>query len=973
MKVSIRWALILGFLIVIWGTYGITTTSLYVSSEKVLNQHAHDIMQNIADLVIEQSSNHLAHAHGAAVLTRRLIGANVVSASQNRLHLLERYFYDQLAIYPHFAGIYLGRPNGDFFYVSRNAERTPKGYRTKIITHHDGIRKTRLIWRNQNLKAVADETDPADAYDPRIRPWYKKARAEKQIVWTDPYIFYTSQKPGITIAGPIYGQSGDLEGIVGVDLEIDQLSSFIASLNIGKNGRAFMFNRNGDVIAFPDLKKIRIQSDSTQNGFRLVKIQELDDILCRKTFLAAQLKFGSNDRFIMERPAYARFEHDGRYHRSMLIPFATKQWPWIIGVHLPEDDYLGALKQNRRHNILVTLAISVFATILGLFLSRSIIRPISNLEKEARAVKNDQLDARFKITSQYKEIQETAEAFIRMKTAIRKSRKKYQGIFENIQDIYYEVTLEGKVLEISPSVEKITGFRRDEFIGKNINDFYVEPSARERFIAKIMADGKVSDYEVLLEADGRQVYFALNSVLVVDDQNQQYKIIGSMRDISTRKQAEEMMHNHRERLEELVEQRTEDLTAANAKLLKEIEQRQATESALREKEEKYRNILENIEEGYFETDLSGNFTFVNKASAKILGWTREELVGMNNRDYSDPRSAQKIYQTFNDVYRTGKPRDVTEFKVIRKDNQERSLEISISLMHDGNQQAIGFRGIGRDVTDRIRAVADRKKLEEQLQQSQRLEAIGTLAGGIAHDFNNLLMGIQGNVSLMLLEYDQNKPQHEKLKNIENCVKSGARLTKLLLGYARGGKYVVTPTNVNELIQETAHMFGRTRKEISITETYQEDLWTVEVDKGQIEQVLINLYLNAWHAMANGGELSLQTANSNLDRRFTAAFEAKPGRYVKISIADTGVGIGEAIRHRIFEPFFTTKEIGHGTGLGLASAYGIIRNHDGIIHFDSKVGQGTTFYIFLPASDKPVTTQTIRSANHNHHMLLEDKS
>ncbi|MDJ0830612.1 MAG: ATP-binding protein, partial [Desulfobacterales bacterium] len=155
--------------------------------------------------------------------------------------------------------------------------------------------------------------------------------------------------------------------------------------------------------------------------------------------------------------------------------------------------------------------------------------------------------------------------------------------------------------------------------------------------------------------------------------------------------------------------------------------------------------------------------------------------------------------------------------------------------------------------------------------------------------------------------------------------------------------------------------------------YQGDLWTVEVDKGQIEQVLINLYLNAWHAMANGGELSLQTANINLDRRFTAAFEAKPGRYVKISIADTGVGIGEAIRHRIFEPFFTTKEIGHGTGLGLASAYGIIRNHDGIIHFDSKVGQGTTFYIFLPASDKPVTTQTIRSANHNHHMLLEDKS
>ena len=330
---------------------------------------------------------------------------------------------------------------------------------------------------------------------------------------------------------------------------------------------------------------------------------------------------------------------------------------------------------------------------------------------------------------------------------------------------------------------------------------------------------------------------------------------------------------------------------------------------------------------------------------------------MNNRDYSDPRSAQKIYQTFNDVYRTGKPRDVTEFKVIRKDNQERSLEISISLMHDGNQQAIGFRGIGRDVTDRIRAVADRKKLEEQLQQSQRLEAIGTLAGGIAHDFNNLLMGIQGKVSLMLLEYDQNKPQHEKLKNIENCVKSGARLTKLLLGYARGGKYVVTPTNVNELIQETAHMFGRTRKEISITETYQEDLWTVEVDKGQIEQVLMNLYLNAWQAMGHRGTIQVKTENAVLDASFVRPHEAVPGKYVGVSIEDTGRGMDKETQNRVFEPFFTTKSMGNGTGMGLASAFGILKNHNGIIHFTSTLGKGTTFYIYLPASDLPAENDT----------------
>ena len=234
-----------------------------------------------------------------------------------------------------------------------------------------------------------------------------------------------------------------------------------------------------------------------------------------------------------------------------------------------------------------------------------------------------------------------------------------------------------------------------------------------------------------------------------------------------------------------------------------------------------------------------------------------------------------------------------------------------------------------------------------------MEAIGTLAGGIAHDFNNLLMGIQGRTSLMLMNIDSSHPNYVHFKEIEDIVKRGADLTKQLLGFARGGKYEVKPTDINNLISKSSDMFARTKKEISVYGKYQEGIWTVEVDKGQIEQVLLNLYVNAWQAMPGGGELYLRTENITLDKSYVKPFDIKPGRYVKISISDTGIGMDEATRQRIFEPFFTTKEMGRGTGLGLASAYGIIKNHEGFINVYSEQGQGTTFNIYLPASDKEI--------------------
>ena len=249
---------------------------------------------------------------------------------------------------------------------------------------------------------------------------------------------------------------------------------------------------------------------------------------------------------------------------------------------------------------------------------------------------------------------------------------------------------------------------------------------------------------------------------------------------------------------------------------------------------------------------------------------------------------------------------------------------------------------------------EQEKLKEQLTQAEKLEAIGTLAGGIAHDFNNLLMGIQGYTSLMLLDIDSKHPNYDKLKAIESQVKSGADLTKQLLGYSQGGRYLITTIDLNELVANSILMFARFKKEIRVHQKYEPSLWKVKVDRGQMEQVFLNLYINAWQAMPGGGALYLETNNIVLDEDYMKAFDIEPGYYVKVSVTDTGAGMDKKTKQRIFEPFFTTKEMGKGAGLGLATVYGIIRGHKGMINVYSEKGQGSTFNIYLPASEQEET-------------------
>ncbi len=372
---------------------------------------------------------------------------------------------------------------------------------------------------------------------------------------------------------------------------------------------------------------------------------------------------------------------------------------------------------------------------------------------------------------------------------------------------------------------------------------------------------------------------------------------------------------------------------------KDITKRRKTEEALQKSEEKYRQLIEHSNEAIFIL-TGGKINYANSRTEKILGYPMDDLklISFINLVISEDR--EMVFERQKSILHGDHSAVNYSFRIVNQEGTTIWVEAnSVGIFWEGDSATLNFM---RDITKQ-------KKTETKLMQAQKMESIGTLAGGIAHDFNNLLMGIQGHASLALLKLDKSDPNYDHIKTVENLVMSGANLTKQLLGFARGGKYEVKRVDLNALIYKTSQTIGRTKKEIRIHRNLESSLWPTDVDQAQIEQVLLNLFVNAWQAMPGGGDLYIETRNIDLEENRFKSFSGKSGQYVKISVTDTGVGMDEKTRERIFEPFFTTREMGRGTGLGLASAYGIIKNHNGFINVYSEKGKGSTFNIYIPAS------------------------
>jgi two-component system cell cycle sensor histidine kinase/response regulator CckA len=393
--------------------------------------------------------------------------------------------------------------------------------------------------------------------------------------------------------------------------------------------------------------------------------------------------------------------------------------------------------------------------------------------------------------------------------------------------------------------------------------------------------------------------------------------------------------------------------------------------ALRDSEQRFRSLSENAPVIIFALDADGAVTYVNPAWEKILGHDRNDLIGQPFMDLV----ADKGQWTRADVITqliTGQETVVDlNITIQGKTGNPRLFNTSVAANADTKGHVTGIIGLAKDITEE-------RKLQQQLFQSQKMEAIGTLAGGVAHDFNNLLMGMQANLSLMRLDQDATRPSDDMIQRIENQIQTGAALTRQLLGYARKGQYVIASVDIHRLIEETLHVVQRTNKNITVQGLLGDEPTFVKADRGQIEMVLLNLFLNAVDAMPDGGRLTV-SCRRVVDYGQTAVPKSKrsnPGS-VEIVVSDTGMGMDSATQERIFEPFFTTKEVGRGSGLGLASVYGVVHNHGGRIQVESALGQGATFTLYLPASDEaaPETLLAARpkALNNATILLVEDEA
>ncbi|MFC1884566.1 PAS domain S-box protein [Thermodesulfobacteriota bacterium] len=510
----------------------------------------------------------------------------------------------------------------------------------------------------------------------------------------------------------------------------------------------------------------------------------------------------------------------------------------------------------------------------------------------------------------------------RTQVKLKQSEEHYRSLFDGVPVGLYRSSPEGDILDANPAMVQILGYpNRETFIARKAEALYAEPEERDVWQDQMKKSGDVHSYETkLLKYDRTEIWVENSARAVIDDFGKVLYYEGSVKDTTDRRRAETALKKSEEQFRALYEES-------------------------KKAEELYRSLIHSSADAIVIYDLEGNAIYISPMFTKIFGWTIGELE-RKLIPFIPESEQESTTATFKDIIEKGIPCQGFETRRTTKDGRLIEVSISASRYDDHEGNPAGMLEILRDISEK-------KRLEAQFKHIERMEAIGTLAGGIAHDFNNLLMGIQGSISLMRYDMDTSHPHYQDLINIEKQIKRGAGLTGQLLGYARKGKYQIRPLILNDIIKEATEPLKRTRKDITIHYDLAPDLSPIEADLNQIEQVLMNLYINASDAMTEGGDLFLKTRNTTLGEMEGRPYKTKKGDYVMLKVEDTGSGMDQRTMDRIFDPFFTTKDMGRGTGLGLASAYGIIKGHGGYIDVDSKKGRGTKFTIYLPASDKAI--------------------
>lgn len=512
--------------------------------------------------------------------------------------------------------------------------------------------------------------------------------------------------------------------------------------------------------------------------------------------------------------------------------------------------------------------------------------------------------------------------------ALRESEKQYRLLANNVSDVIWTMDMEQRFTFLSPSIQKLRGYAPDEAIKIPLEET-LTPESYEKAVQIIMEEiaregepGVPQDRSRTFELnqickDGSTLWTEVTTSFLRDESGSPYGIVGITRDISDRKRAEK---------------------------------------AFRKSEARYRLLAENVTDVIWTMNLNLQYTYQSPSVEKMRGYTVEEAMAQKVEEQLTPPSFILVMRHLAkemEIERSGigdPSRSLTlELEMYNKNGSILWTEATMAFLRDRDGKPTGILGVSRNITERKQSEKEKTSLEQQLRQSQKMEAVGRLAGGVAHDFNNILTGINGYTEMLLDGLDPGDPMCADLKEILTAGEQAAGLTNQLLAFSR--KQVITPKVIlpNEILERSQKMLRRIiGEDIELVFIPEKRLGRIKADPAQLNQVLVNLAVNARDAMLEGGKLTIQTQNVDLDEAFCKSHVgAEPGRYAMLSVTDTGHGMNEETKSKIFEPFFSTKSRDHGTGLGLATVYGIVKQNKGFISVHSEQHIGTTFKVYFP--------------------------
>jgi len=619
----------------------------------------------------------------------------------------------------------------------------------------------------------------------------------------------------------------------------------------------------------------------------------------------------------------------------------------VIGENIPftslESKTSVFIYQKQQIGFIIKLTIGFAGSICFLYISKQIVATITGLEKVQKTLE-DQND---QITIKSDELSRVMQQFEEQNAVFEKSQKELKAkeidqriIFDNSPLGIIRYDEQGEIKECNDKFVKLMGSTREQLIG--FSTAKNSSSVMKKALNKALNGELVNIEDRYTSITGNKTLDLRVIFNPVTPQNLPTPVIASVEDITKRKNAETQLQKSYSELEDIIQAKTSEL-------VNEIEDRKAAHDALLKSEEKYRSILESMQDAYFELDSKGRLIFFNNSLRELLGYTEEEVGDLTYEDIIDKAEQKRIFQTFNKVYVTGQTSQLVYFICIAKGGVRKNVGIIVSLMKNKKRKPIGFQGLARDVTEQHR-------MEKTIQQTQKMEAIGHLAGGIAHDFNNILGGIIGYTQLIKTHtLEQSKIQGY----VEHVMKASERATELvkqILLFSRETESEKKPCDLAQVAREVIKLLRASiPSTIEIKHRFKKELSPVLADPTQIHQVFMNLCSNASYAMKEkGGSLKLNLIDVLITEKTRKnSPELKCGEYIKLSVSDNGMGMKKKVLDKIFDPYFTTKEIGSGTGLGLATVHGIVKNHHGIIQVESKIGVGTQFHLFFPVVKKEI--------------------